>query len=305
MNKKILFLFFGLILAVALIIFIFRSTPTQTSNKLPVTASFYPLYFFASEIGGEKVNVINITPAGMEPHDYEPSARDLAQIENSKLLILNGLGLEAWGGNVKKNLNAKNTSLVVVGEGIKSGEIKEDEKKITDSHVWLNPSLAKLIADKILTGFIKVDPANANYYQTNVEALKSKLDELDKNYQTGLKNCAQKNIITAHAAFGYLATEYGLKQIAIAGLSPDAEPTPKDLINISQLAKENKIKYIFFESLTSPKLSETIANEVGAKTLVLNPIEGLTQAELSVGKNYFTIMQDNLVNLKTALQCQN
>jgi zinc transport system substrate-binding protein len=298
MNKKILFLFFGLILAVALIVFIFRSTPTQTFNKLPVTASSYPLYFFASEIGGEKVNVINITPAGMEPHDYEPTARDLAQIENSKLLILNGLGLEAWGDDVRKNNLSKN--IIIVGEKL------DDQKMIAgDPHVWFSPSLAKLIADKILAEFIKVDPANANYYQADAEALKFKLDGLDKNYQTGLKNCTQKNIITAHAAFGYLAAEYGLKQIAIAGLSPNAEPTPKDLINISRLAKENNIKYIFFESLISPKFSETIANEVGAKTLVLNPIEGLTQKELLDGKNYFTIMRDNLVNLKIALQCQN
>ena len=122
-------------------------------------------------------------------------------------------------------------------------------------------------------------------------------------YRQGLSNCAEKNIITSHAAFGYLATTYGLNQVSISGLSPDAEPSPQQLADIVKFAKDSHVKYIFFESLVSPKLSQAIANEVGAQTLVLNPIEGLSDEELAQGKDYFSIMRNNLKNLQTALQC--
>lgn len=127
---------------------------------------------------------------------------------------------------------------------------------------------------------------------------------LDKDYRSGLSKCNKKDIITSHAAFGYLAKEYGFNQLAIAGLSPDEEPTLQTLKNISDFAKKNNVQYIFFESLVSPKLSETIANEVGAKTLVLNPLEGLSIQDIAEGKNYFTEMRSNLNQLKIALQCQ-
>jgi len=277
--------------------------PLVSSGKIQVTASFYPLYFFAGQIGGDKVNVINITPAGAEPHDYEPTAQDIAQMENSKLLVLNG-ALEPWGDNIKQNLNSKNTVIVTVGDGIINQQVLEEGKKITDPHIWQSPLLAKKIVDKITDGFIKIDPANKDYYQFNANALKVKLDELDQQYKQKLANCAQKNIITSHAAFGYLATAYGLNQVPIAGLSPDAEPSSQQLADIVKFAKANNVKYIFFESLVSPKLSDTIASEVGAKTLVLNPIEGLTNEEIAQGQNYFTKMQDNLANLQIALQCK-
>ena len=149
-----------------------------------------------------------------------------------------------------------------------------------------------------------MDPSHADIYQANAAVLTNSLDALDLEYRSSLATCAQKNIVTSHAAFGYLSKEYGLTQIAIAGLSPDAEPSAKDLAEVTQFVKKNTIGYIFFESLTSPKLSETIAREVGAKTLVLNPVEGLTQEEMTDGKTYFTVMQENLVNLKTALLCK-
>jgi zinc transport system substrate-binding protein len=180
----------------------------------------------------------------------------------------------------------------------------EDGQDVIDPHIWLSPPLVKQITDKITQALIQIDPANSNYYQTNANSLKAKLDNLDVEYKQGLSNCAEKNIITSHAAFGYLATTYGLNQVSIAGLSPDAEPSPQQLADITKFAKANNVKFIFFESLVSPKLSDTIANEIGAKTLVLNPIEGLTNDEISQGKNYFTEMQNNLSNLKIALQCK-
>jgi zinc transport system substrate-binding protein len=292
---------------------------TAASGKIQVAASFYPLYFFASQIGGDKADVINITQAGTEPHDYEPTAQDMAKIENSRILILNGLGLEAWSDNIQKNIDPQKTSVVLGGMGMDqvcSIDLKlyplpltEKQKenicqRQTDPHIWIAPFMATNIVQNILDGFVKVDPANAEYYQTNAAALKNKLIALDSEYQNGLANCQLKTFITSHNAFGYLAQIYGLRQIAIAGLSPDAEPSSAQLIDVAKTAKAENIKYIFFESLASPKLSQTIAAEVGAQTLILDPIEGLTKDEIANGDNYFTVEENNLKNLQIALQCQ-
>jgi zinc transport system substrate-binding protein len=279
-------------------------TVPATGAKIKVSTSFYPLYFFASQIGGDKAEVTNITPAGSEPHDYEPTAADILQIENSQLLILNGGGLEAWGNNVSQNINANFTKVIVAGEGLTTQQITENGQSVIDPHVWLSPTLAAQMVDKIVQGFIAVDPINQVYYQANADSLKAKLTILDREYAKGLSNCAQQDIVTSHAAFGYLAASYHLQQIPIAGLSPDAEPSPQQLVNLVSLVREQQIKYIFFESLVSPKLAQTMAHEVGAQTLILNPLEGLTATELAQGQDYFTEMRSNLINLQIALQCQ-
>lgn len=277
--------------------------PTK-NNKLQVTTSFYPLYFFASQIGGDKAEVQNITPSGAEPHDYEPTAQDIARIEKSNLLILNGGRLEAWGDKIKDNIKGKQVITVIAGNGIVNQQVFEDGKPILDPHVWLNPSLASIEVKAILNGFIQVDPINKSYYYENTNNLLSQLNEIDKEYKQGLMNCNQKDIVTSHAAFGHLAKAYGLNQVPISGLSPDAEPSSKQLAEVSLFAKNHNVKYIFFESLLSPKLSETIAAEVGAKTIVLDPIEGVSGDDMRAGKNYFSIMKDNLTNLRLALECR-
>lgn len=307
-------------------------------KKLQVSASFYPLYFFASRIGGDRADARVIVPAGIDPHGYEPTPKEMASIENDDLVIINGAGFEPWGENVTKNIDATKTILVVVGEPLATleghahdhehghedehkeghedehghteghedehGNENEHEEMVLDPHVWLSPVLAKKIVDNITTGFVSADPKNASYYQVNAEALKQELSELDLAYQSGLAECGSKEMITSHSAFGYLAREYGLTQTSISGLSPEEESSTGELAEIADFAKEHEVKYIFFESLASPKLSETLASEIGAQTLVLNPLEGLTQEEVAQGKNYFSVMRDNLANLQTALSCK-
>jgi len=279
--------------------------PTQmplATNRPTVITSFYPLYFLASTIGGQRATVINLTPAGAEPHDYELTAQDIAQIETSRLLIINGSGLEAWGQKIKDNVSAQ-TKIIVASDGL-TDQALADGKDQPDPHIWLDPTLAQKIADKITLGLIASDPQNQDYYQANSTMLKSKLADLDNAYRTGLSNCENKDIITTHTAFAYLARAYGLRQVAITGLAPEAEASPRQMVEISRFAKDKKINYIFFESLVSPKLAQTIAEEIGAQTLVLNPLEGLSDSDLAAGRDYLSEMQNNLNNLKIALKCQ-
>lgn len=307
-NKDII-IFIVVTMLIIGVVWFAKSKFTVTSNvpvstKLQVTTSFYPLYFFATQVAGDRAEVTNIIPTGAEPHDYEPSAQDIIEMENSKLLILNGGGLEAWGDKMAQIINPAQTLIITVGKDITDQTVIEGSSNIVDPHIWLSPPLAKVMVEKIVAGFAQVDPVNAVYYEANATALTQKLSDLDTAYKTGLASCTGTDIITSHAAFGYLATAYHLTQVPIAGLSPDAEPSPKQLGDIVQLAKANNIKYIFFESLASPKLSETIAREIGAQTLVLNPIEGLTPAEVAQGDDYFTEMEKNLVNLELVLNCK-
>lgn len=294
----------GVLVIGALGFFLIQHKPSAApEQKISVVASFYPIYFFASQIGGDKADVVNVTPAGGEPHDYEPTPQDMAKIESANLVVLNGGGLEAWGGSVEQNIDSQKTILVTAGEGLTTRHIVEDGKSIVDPHVWLSPVLAEQMVDKIEQGYIKADSANADYYAKNATDLKAKLAQLDTEYKQGLTNCQRKDIITSHAAFGYLGVTYGLNQVPISGLSPEEEPSAKDLASIADFAKKNGVKYIFFESLVSPKLSQTIATEIGAQTLVLDPIEGIAADELAAGQDYLTVMRSNLANLKISLQC--
>lgn len=316
MNNKKVLLAGGIVLFVIISIVAllnFGQKEKNDSHKIKVVTSFYPLYFFTEEIVRDRADVSNLIPSGAEPHGYEPTARDMTLIENSNLLVLNGGGLEGWGENIQINLNKDKTKIIVAGEELTTKTMEEGEHEEhseeghhhdgIDPHIWLSPILAQQMVDKIEVGISEVDPNNSSYYKSNAEILKKKLSVLDEEFKKGLANCSDKNIITSHAAFAYLASAYGLNQIPIAGLSSEEEPSSKEMAEIVKFAKNNNVKYVFFESLISPKLSEIIAKEIGAQTLILNPIGGLTEDEINSGKDYFTEMRNNLVNLKIALQC--
>jgi zinc transport system substrate-binding protein len=300
----------GIVLLIALIatvitIGVLRQQNNPDSGKLSVTASYYPLYDFARNIGGDKVAVTDITPAGSEPHDYEPTPQQLVATQKSAVFIYNGASMEQW---VNKFLPDYSHTIVKASNSInlKQG-IAEDgapQPGTTDPHFWLDPVLAQQIVQNILAGFTKADPANASYYTSNAKAYSSKLAALDTQYKNGLATCKQHTIITSHAAFNYLASRYNLNVVSIAGITPDAEPSAAKLAELSNLVRTNHIGYVFFESLASSKLADTIAAETGAKTAVFDPIEGLTESAQQQGKNYISVQQQNLQNLRTALECQ-
>ena len=284
---------------------------TTSSKKLNVMASFYPMYDFAKKVGGDKVEVTNMVSAGTEPHDWEPSATDIKKLEEADVFIYNGAGMEHWTQDVLGSLENRNLKVVEASKGITLLEGNEEEENskeansstgaIYDPHVWLNPLNAKVEMKNIKNAFVKVDPDNKNYYEKNYKRYANKFDQLNQEYKEGLSNIKSKNLITSHEAFGYLCQAYGLNQVGIEGLSADSEPDASRMNEIIQFSKDNHVKTIFFEELVSPKVSKTIADEIGAKTVVLNPIEGLTNKEIKAGKDYFSAMKSNLKILEKAL----
>lgn len=292
-----------------------HSTP-ENGNKLKVVTTFYPMYEFSKQVGGDHADVIALIPAGVEPHDWEPSAKDMAQLKEADVFVYNGI-VEQW---VEKALaSAVNDKRIVVeaskGISLMEGLPEEEDHQgdehghedghedghVLDPHVWLSPVLAQLEVASIAAALEKADPANKEEYKKNAALYIEQLKELDAAYQSALKDVKRKDFVTQHAAFGYLAKEYGLTQIPIAGLSPDQEPSPDRMAEIVKFSKEHQVKTIFFETLADTSVARTVANEIGAKTDVLNPIEGLTEEDKKNNLDYIGMMKNNLEALKKAL----
>ena len=311
MDKKFIWLLAGLALIVIALYFVKDIVIKNNEKgmvggrgKIAVVGTFYPLAHFASQVGGNLVSVVNTTPAGAEPHDYEPTPQDIASSYRAKVFIMNGGGVDTWAERIAPDLKAKGVQVVDMQDTIVLSAAPSGSETTLDPHIWLDPVLAEREVGLIRDVFVKADPVNAVVYANNAASYIAQLQTLDEEYQAGLASCRLKDIVTSHAAFGYMAKRYGLTQIAIAGLSPDAEPSAQQLAGIAQLAKKNNVKYIFFESLVSPKLAQTIATETGAQTIAFNPLEGLTDKEISSGETYLTVMQDNLNKLRLALECK-
>lgn len=298
------------------------SVQPSSGKKLKVAATFYPMVEFSKRVAGDHAEVIGLIPTGVEPHDWEPSAKDIIQLKEADVFVYNGI-VEEWAEDALQG--AANDKRVVVeathGMELMEGEAEEehehadeheddhaedhkeghDHHHAIDPHVWLSPVMAQKQVKVIEEAFSKADPAHKEDYAKNAEAYITQLKELDQAYKTGLKDTKRKEFVTQHAAFAYLAKEYGLTQVPIAGLSPEQEPSPDKMADIIQFAKEKQVKTIFFETLVDPKVAQTIAKELGAKTDVLNPLEGLTDEDRKNNQDYIAIMKKNLAALQKAL----
>lgn len=281
------------------------SSQSPSDDKISVVTSIYPIEFLVDQIAKSQVHLSNLVPAAAEPHDYELTPQDVNTIATSDVLIVNGV-IEPWLANVQQNLEGSNVQITNLSDQMSlldaAGEEGSGSGK--DPHIWLDPVLMSQMADLVRNALIAADPSHSTVYEANAQTLKQKLAQLDSDYKTGLSKCEQKSFVTSHAAFAYLAQRYDLTQVSISGLNPDEEPSAQKLKEIVDFARTNKVNVIFFESLVSPDLSETIASEVGAQTLVLNPLEGLTQTQQTAGEDYISVMGENLQNLKTALVCE-
>lgn len=277
-----------------ILILILSATPSLAKDKLDIAVSFYPLYDFTKNIGGDRVNVVTIIPFGVEPHDWEPSPRDAITISSADIFIYNGLGLDPWAEKMIKSANNKNLVTLDISKAIKA------EGK--DPHIWLDPILVKSQLRVIKDILVKYDPKNKIYYEKNYSSYLKKIEDLDREIREVIPRCKKKVFVTSHNAFSRFAERYGLRQIPITGISPEYEPNPKVIGEIIETIKRYGIKYIFTEPLIPTKIAESISKETGAKVLILDPIEGLTEKEIKSGKDYLSKMRENLENLKVALE---
>ena len=275
-----------------------KTTSLAEEKHMKILVSFYPLYEFTKEIGKERIDVSIIIPAGIEPHDWEPTIQDLQKMQNTDMIVINGAGFESWLDDfVTSNPN------VLIVDTSKDIELMDSSKfyfendgSHKDSHIWLDPILAKKQVQNIANGLMRVDPEHAQHYQENADAYNTKLDQLDNKIRTELSVCSKKNFIAFHDAFSYFAKEYNLNQHTIVGVDANAEPTAVTLQQIIQKAKSLDLDIIFTEEAVNPRISEVIADEISGKVLVLSPIEIADK-----NSDYIQKMEQNLLNLKEEL----
>lgn len=327
--KKIL-LAIGVIAITGLAIFAISNIwqkPKNNSEKLAVVATLFPLYDFAKNIVKDKVEVSLLLPPGIDVHTFEPKPSDIVKINESDLFVYTGKFMEPWAEDIIKGVKNKDlrivdsslgTELIVEPEdhhegetegmhgdehGTETEEVGHDHGGV-DPHIWLDFDNNKIIIDNIVKALVEKDPANGSFYKKNADEYKNKLNQLDKQYKSGLTKCETRVIVYGgHYVFGYLGKRYGLAYQSAYGISPDSEPSAQDLVKLIEQIKKEKIKYIFFEELVSQKVAETLAKETGAGLLVLNPAENITKEDYENNVSFLSIMEKNLVNLKTGLGC--
>jgi zinc transport system substrate-binding protein len=291
--------------------------PAADDDRIDLVAGFYPLQFLAERVGGDGVQVEPLAKPGAEPHDLELNPGQVGQVAGADLVLFLKGFQPAVDEAVEQNAADKAFDVAEVqplldaaadghdheGEDEHASEGAGDHGDETggkDPHVWLDPTRFATIGDKLAERLGRVDPDRAAEYTARARTLRTDLEALDAEFAAGLKTCERREIVTSHSAFGYLAERYQLEQIGITGLTPDDEPSPQRLAAVTEEAREHGASTIFFETLVSPKVAETIAKEVGAKTAVLDPIEGKPDGE---GTDYLSVMRSNLAALRTALSC--
>lgn len=262
-------------------------------GKTEVVAAFYPIAWAAEQVGGDTVAVRNVTRPGVEPHDAELSPRDVERIRSADVVLYFGSGFQPAVEDAVKGANGRTVDLLA-GQDL-APAVEEEGELTADPHVWLDPVRYADLVRRIAEALGRSDEA---------AALLTKLETLDREFEQGLADCSRRELVTTHAAFGYLARRYDLEQIPLSGLSPETEPTPQALEKIVKDVRDSKATTIFFETLISPRLAETVARETGAKTAVLDPIEGLTEDASGRGEDYLSVMRTNLAALRRALGCR-
>ncbi|MFD0555765.1 metal ABC transporter substrate-binding protein [Stackebrandtia endophytica] len=271
-------------------------------------AAFYPLQFVTEQVGGEHVAVTNLTAAGAEPHDLELAPLQVAEITDADLVVYLPGFQPAVDQAVEQQAPDAGFDVTTATQLRESGDEHDHgdhdghdhDHGDLDPHVWLDPTKYADIAIAVGDKLSELDPDHADDYAANAQAMADRLDELDQSYQTGLAECDTRDIVTSHAAFGYLADRYDLHEVAVTGLSPDTTPTPEAFQQVTDYVTEHGVTTIFYETLVSPSVAETIAQETGAQTAVLDPLEGLSPDS---DGDYFSIMETNLSTLVTALGC--
>lgn len=269
-------------------------------SKLQVVVSFNPLKQFAQAVGKDKIEVITVIPEGVEPHDFEPKIKDMQNISKASLFVYTGFGMESW---VEKTISSiDNKNLVLVDSSVGIDPIKNKGKEIEeygqfDPHIWLSLRDAKIQTKNIKDALVKADGKNKDFYEKNFQEFSGQLDKLYNGYKGKFQGVKNKNFVTGHAAFGYLCRDFGLVQNSVEDVFAEGEPTPQKIKQLVELSKKNKIKVIFMEELASPRVSETLAKEVGADVQKIYTIESNEG-----NKTYIQSMEENLSKIYNSLK---
>jgi zinc transport system substrate-binding protein len=267
-------------------------------GKVRVVAAFYPVAFAAERVGGDRVDVTNLTPVGAEPHDLELAPDQLDELLDARVAFVLGGDFQPAVEDAADRRDGTTVELLP--------KLREpgDEEPADDPHVWLDPVLMSRLVAEVERGLTAADPKGAATYRKNARELQDELAALDMQYGERLTGCSRDLLVTSHESFGRLAARYGLRQEGVAGLSPDAEPDPARLGELARLARDEGVTTVFTEETVSPRIAETVAREAGGlRTEVLSPLESLTAKERDAGVDYFTIMETNLDKIATALGC--
>ncbi|HKE71553.1 MAG TPA: metal ABC transporter substrate-binding protein [Nocardioidaceae bacterium] len=276
------------------------SNDDPSDGRPLVIASFYPFAFVAEQVGGDTVQVDNLTPPGAEPHDLELSPQQVADLTNASLVIFeNGFQPAVDDGVDQANLSDQ--AKLDVADVVNTMDATGSDEGEFDPHVWLDPVMMQQITQATAQRLSEIDPAHKQQYERNADRLERQLRDLDTAYREGLADCQRRTIVTSHDAFGYLARRYNLEQIPISGIDPHAEPSPAEQAHITDLVEQEGITTIFTETLVSDAVAESIANETGASVATLDPIEGLSDA--TSHENYFDLMRSNLEAIQKANGC--
>lgn len=280
---------------------------TDEGGRLSVAAAFYPLAELVSAVGGDAVEVTTIVPPGEEAHEYEPSPKQLTELSRADLVVILGddfqpsveKALESLPGSTRRVDLLESVDTIPISSGIGAAGDEAGD----DPHVWLSPRNMKVMAISVADALIDARPGDTATFSTNLTAYTTALDGLDADLAAGLASCASPYLVTAHHAFGYLADAYGLTQVSISGISPTAEPSAKTLEDVADFAAEHEVTTIFFEENLPADLSRTVAEEIGATTAVLDPIESPSRDQLDSGADYESLMRLNLAALRAGLGC--
>ncbi len=283
--------------------------PSGVRHRIRVVTTLFPLYDMARHIGGDRADVTLLLPPGVEPHSFEPRPGDIFKINEADIFVYTGKFMEPWAEGIIQGAANKNLIVVDAGRGTKmiAGILHDSDEPAgsPDPHIWLDFDNAKVMTGNIARAFETMDSADRDFYRRNAGDYDRRLTDLDSAYRTALSACGRKEIIYAgHYAFGYLANRYGLKYLAAQGVSPDAEPTASDLVRLVNQIRKDRVRYVFYEELTTPKIAETLAAETGAEMLQLNAAHNLTRDQFEKGLSFFDILGRDLDNLKIGLGCR-
>lgn len=320
MKRTVMLILLALVAMSAVVLAGCARQEQQSSTKLQVVTTLFPLYDFARTIAGERAEVTMLLPPGMEPHSFEPKPNDIIRVSRAGLFIYTNRYMEPWAETILKGLDLQRLRVVDAGQGVRYAQASAADEHddadhgshgadrhagAVDPHIWLDLGNAALMVDSILEGFVAADPPNADYYRAHAVELKGRLAALDRRYRDGLASCATREFLHGgHFTFGYLARRYGLEYRSLSGVSSESEPSAVRMADMVRQIRSSGVRYLFAEELLSPRLTETLANEAGVAVLKLHGAHNLGKDDLQRGVGFIGLMEQNLENLQKGLACR-